>query len=195
MTRFSAVEISRLLRQPHQPTAEQQAIIEAPLEPVIVVAGAGSGKTETMAARVVYLVANGLVEPDQVLGLTFTRKAAGELRERVTVRLRHLDRVLPGTAAQGVLDLVRPTIATYNSYAAALVGDHVLRIGIEPGARVLGEAAQWQLATLCGRDAEGRHAQLLALLRQAVGTAWQLSDTLATRYFAHATGGRYSVGA
>ena len=98
MTRFSAVEISRLLRQPHQPTDEQQAIIEAPLEPVLVVAGAGSGKTETMAARVVYHVANGLVEPDQVLGLTFTRKAAGELRERVTVRLRHLDRVLPGTA-------------------------------------------------------------------------------------------------
>ena len=148
MTRFSAVEISRLLRQPHQPTEEQRAIIEAPLEPVLVVAGAGSGKTETMAARVVYLVANGLVEPDQVLGLTFTRKAAGELRERVTVRLRHLDRVLPGSVtAQGALDLVRPTISTYNSYAASLVGDHVLRIGIEPGARVLGEAAQWQLAS------------------------------------------------
>ncbi len=148
MTRFSAVEISRLLRQPHQPTEEQQAIIEAPLEPVLVVAGAGSGKTETMAARVVYLVANGLVEPDQVLGLTFTRKAAGELRERVTVRLRHLDRALPGSVtAQGALDLVRPTISTYNSYAASLVGDHVLRIGIEPGARVLGEAAQWQLAS------------------------------------------------
>jgi len=148
MTRFSAVEISRLLRQPHQPTTEQQAIIEAPLEPVLVVAGAGSGKTETMAARVVYLVANGLVEPDQVLGLTFTRKAAGELRERVTVRLRHLDHVLPGSVTeQGALDLVRPTISTYNSYAASLVGDHVLRIGIEPGARVLGEAAQWQLAS------------------------------------------------
>ena len=148
MTRFSAGEISALLRQSHRPTTEQQAIIEAPLEPVLVVAGAGSGKTETMAARVVYLVANGLVEPGQVLGLTFTRKAAGELRERVMVRLRHLDRVLPGAVtAQGALDLARPTIATYNSYAASLVGDHVLRIGIEPGARVLGEAAQWQLAS------------------------------------------------
>ena len=45
----------------------------------MVIAGAGSGKTETMAARVVWLVANRLVAPDAVLGLTFTRKAADEL--------------------------------------------------------------------------------------------------------------------
>ena len=50
---------------------------------MVVVAGAGSGKSETMAARVVWLVANGLVRPEQVLGLTFTRKAAAELAIRV----------------------------------------------------------------------------------------------------------------
>ena len=69
------------------PTAEQVAVIEAPPRPTLVIAGAGSGKTETMAARVVWLVANGLVEPDQVLGLTFTRKAAAELSERIDRRL------------------------------------------------------------------------------------------------------------
>ena len=68
-------------------------MIEAPLRPLLVVAGAGSGKTETMASRVVWLVANGHVEPDQVLGLTFTRKAATELAERIARRLRRLRHV------------------------------------------------------------------------------------------------------
>ncbi len=72
------------------PTAEQSAVISAPLAPALVVAGAGSGKTETMAGRVVWLVANGLVRRDEVLGLTFTRKAAGELAERIGSRLRRL---------------------------------------------------------------------------------------------------------
>src|SRR5690554_1027858 len=73
------------------PTREQTAVIEAdPREPALVVAGAGSGKTETMANRVLWLVANGHVEPAEVLGLTFTRKAAGELAERIRERLVEL---------------------------------------------------------------------------------------------------------
>ena len=72
------------------PTEEQAAVIAAPLEPGVVIAGAGSGKTETMAARVVWLVANGLVRPEQVLGLTFTRKAARELATRIRRRLGQL---------------------------------------------------------------------------------------------------------
>ncbi|QIG40310.1 ATP-dependent helicase [Microbacterium sp. 4R-513] len=70
-----------------RPTADQAAVIEAPPAPAIVIAGAGSGKTETMAGRVVWLVANGHVRADEVLGLTFTRKAAGELAERIQKRL------------------------------------------------------------------------------------------------------------
>ena len=106
----------------------------------------------------VWLLANGIVEPDQVLGLTFTRKAAGELAERVRRRLRTLARaaaaegvVLHGTVDPGRGDalagLSRPTISTYNSYAASLVADHALRLGLDPSARLLGEAAQWQLAS------------------------------------------------
>ena len=73
------------------PSDEQRPIISIdtnPLEPAVVIAGAGSGKTETMAARVVYLVANQCARPDQILGLTFTRKAAGELNTRIRKRLR-----------------------------------------------------------------------------------------------------------
>src|SRR3978361_1542876 len=58
------------------------AAITAPLEPGVIVAGAGSGKTTVMAARVVCLVGTGAVRPEEVLGLTFTRKAAAELSAR-----------------------------------------------------------------------------------------------------------------
>lgn len=156
---LSAARIAELLERP-SPTPEQVEVIESPLRPSLVVAGAGSGKTETMAARVVWLLANGLVAPEQVLGLTFTRKAAGELGDRVRQRLRHLARaataqglVLPGLPLAaagldpGLLDLARPTIATYNAYAASLVTDHAMRLGVEPTSRLLGEAAQWQLAS------------------------------------------------
>src|SRR5690606_9624166 len=146
--RLSARAIARLLGRP-EPTDEQVRVIESPLEPALVVAGAGSGKTETMAARVVWLIANKLVHPEQVLGLTFTRKAAGELMQRVQTRLAQLNRALgeeSGEALAG-LDLDRPTVATYNAYAASLVADHGLRLGVEPSARLLGQAEQWQLAS------------------------------------------------
>ena len=71
-------------------TSYQSAIISSELEPAVVIAGAGSGKTETMSNRVLFLVANGFVTPDQILGLTFTRKAAGELSVRIRKRLRQL---------------------------------------------------------------------------------------------------------
>jgi DNA helicase-2/ATP-dependent DNA helicase PcrA len=157
---ISATEIAARLGTP-SPTPEQVAVIEAPLEPLLVVAGAGSGKTETMSARVVYLVANGLVPSDGVLGLTFTRKAAGELAERIQRRLSQLAATglrLPGranapTSGSGIdwpgdtLDtrLVRPTVATYNSYAATLVADHGLRIGHDPTSRIITPAAAWQI--------------------------------------------------
>ena len=87
---LSAPVISAALGLP-EPTPDQRAVIEAPPVPALVVAGAGSGKTETMAGRVVWLVANGHVRRDEVLGLTFTRKAAGELAERIEQRLAGID--------------------------------------------------------------------------------------------------------
>jgi DNA helicase-2/ATP-dependent DNA helicase PcrA len=141
--RWSAEQIAEVLRRP-SPTPEQRAVIEAPLEPMLVVAGAGSGKTETMAARVVWLIANELVAPDAVLGLTFTRKAAGELSERVRARLAALRRLDAAGPASSVF--MAPTVSTYHAYAASLVADHALRLGIEPATRLLGEAGRWQLA-------------------------------------------------
>ena len=84
---ISSTELALALGLP-APTSEQAAVIEAPLAPGLVVAGAGSGKTETMAARVVYLVATGQVQAEQIIGLTFTKKAAAALGQRVRRRLR-----------------------------------------------------------------------------------------------------------
>lgn len=138
--RYTPVELARLLRL-HPPTAEQIAIIAAPVEPLLVVAGAGSGKTETMASRVVWLVANGYARPDEILGLTFTRKAAGELAHRVRTRLGQLIRRLGRDDAFAG----EATISTYHSYAARVVTEHGLRGGFEPSARLLTEAARWQI--------------------------------------------------
>ncbi|MER6574776.1 ATP-dependent DNA helicase [Nonomuraea sp. NPDC001023] len=126
------------------PTSEQAAVIEAPLEPMVVMAGAGSGKSETMAGRVVWLVANGLVKPENVLGLTFTRKAAAELAVRVRERLAGLAEA--GLVAPGALDN-EPTVSTYHAYAARLVTDHALREALEPTMRLVTPAVSWQLAS------------------------------------------------
>ena len=123
-------------------SAEQAAVVTAPLEAGAVVAGAGSGKTSTMVARVVWLVGSGRVRPDEVLGLTFTTKAAEELAGRVRVGLRALARqgLLPGDT-----DL-EPVVSTYHAYAGRLVRDHALRAGREPSARLITPATSWQLA-------------------------------------------------
>ncbi|WP_188944863.1 ATP-dependent helicase, partial [Nakamurella endophytica] len=140
----TASELSRLLGLP-EPTPEQVAVIEAPLAPTLVIAGAGSGKTETMAARVLYLVANGLVRPDQVLGLTFTRKAAAGLAARIRSRLRAL-------AASGVTDRADtaeagdPEVWTYHAFGGRVIAEFGPLLGVEPQARVLTPTAAWQLA-------------------------------------------------
>jgi DNA helicase-2/ATP-dependent DNA helicase PcrA len=156
-SRYSPAQLARLLGAA-EPTPEQAAVIAAPLGPMAVIAGAGSGKSETMAARLVWLVANGLVRPERVLGLTFTRKAAAELADRVRSRLDALRRVGvtggagPAEAATGAAGtgddrlLGEPVISTYHAYAGRLVGDHSLREAIEPTIRLITPAVAWQLA-------------------------------------------------
>ena len=118
-----------------------------PLEPYVVIAGAGSGKTSVMAARAVYLalVAIGRVHatgpgvlPGNVLCLTFTNKAT----EHLTLRVR---------TALGAIELEEgeePTVLNYHAFAAQILERHGLLVGIEPGQRILTAA---QRAELCAR--------------------------------------------
>ncbi|SUA42323.1 DNA helicase II [Nocardia africana] len=134
------------------PTDEQSAVIAAPLGPTLVVAGAGAGKTETMAARVVWMVANRLVAPDAVLGLTFTRKAAQQLTTRIRTRLARLAgspllREIDSTGRlRATLVGSEPEISTYHSYAGRLLSEHGLLLPVEPSATLLTETQLWQLA-------------------------------------------------
>ena len=141
----------------HTPTQEQARVIAHRLSPLLVVAGAGSGKTATMAQRVVHLVATGQVRPDQILGLTFTRKATAELDQRVASRLADLSAagLLPATAsdddggvrAADATDVGESMIATYNSFAGTLVRDHGLRIGVDPDSTLITQARSWQIVS------------------------------------------------
>ena len=142
--RYSPAELASALGV-FAPTDEQAAIIAAPPGPLVVIAGAGAGKTETMAARVVWLVANGYASPDEVLGLTFTRKAAGQLLRRVRTRLARL----AGTGiVPGGLDAADDpaTVSTYHAFAGALLREHGLLLPLEPDTRLLSETELWQLA-------------------------------------------------
>lgn len=128
--RLSATDIAAALGQP-PPTAAQQRVIEAPPEPALVVAGAGSGKTETMSGRVVWLVANRHVDRDEILGLTFTRKAAGELAERIGTRLAVIDEygrrgLLPHLAEIVRSDVLRRVDDAAPGRQRELVRAHVL---------------------------------------------------------------------
>ncbi len=124
-------------------SAEQLRAVTAPLEPSVVVAGAGSGKTTVMCARVVWLVGRGLVAPEQVLGLTFSRKAAAELAARIRTALTRLG---PLPEAGTAVDAGEPTVSTYHAYAGTLITEHGLRLGIEPDLRVVADATRYQLA-------------------------------------------------
>lgn len=129
------------------PTDEQAAVIAAPPGPLVVIAGAGAGKTETMAARVVWLIANGYAEPGQVLGLTFTRKASGQLLRRVRSRLARLAGIGLGPVTPADSELSgSPVVSTYHAFAGSLLRDYGLLLPVEPDTRLLGETELWQLA-------------------------------------------------
>lgn len=165
---FSAERIAQLIAaDPDRvllPTPEQRAVIEHPLDgSVLVVAGAGSGKTETMANRVVWLIANGWVAADAVLGLTFTRKAAGELGERISARLTGFVQRLHDESERGALrpaearraielaeeldgGFALPQTSTYDAFAAGIVQEFGPFAGVAPGLTLIDESMAWRLA-------------------------------------------------
>nr|MDQ6928214.1 ATP-dependent helicase [Actinomycetota bacterium] len=147
-------------------TAEQRDAVEAPLTPLLLVAGAGAGKTTVMARRILHVVEQGLARPDEVLGLTFTNKAA-----------RHLKEV--------VRDVLGPdadvTIGTYHSFGASLVADNLLELGLDTGTRVLDHAESWQLLFAVFDEFRFQHRATLSpqvLLRDALNLASRCADHL-----------------
>ena len=99
--------------------------------PLLIVAGAGTGKTTVITQKIAYMIEQALAKSDEILALTFTEKAAGEMEERV-------DRLLP----IGYLDL---WISTFHSFAEKILKAHGLDIGLPSDFKLLNEFEQWIL--------------------------------------------------
>lgn len=202
---FSPRRIAELVAAPgapvFEPSEEQKSIITAPQStPLLVIAGAGSGKTETMSQRVMWLIANGFVSPEHVLGLTFTRKAAGELAERLRLQLHRLRDALPATLeathaqtqerVAGVVQqlsdfLSLPEVSTYNAFAGSLISEFGDEAGIRAEAVVIDEPTAWQIARdVVNASADLRLAELgvstNTLIDLVLGLHRQMAEHLRT---------------
>ncbi|MEY4312846.1 MAG: hypothetical protein RLZZ319_355 [Actinomycetota bacterium] len=156
MSDFTPSDLKDLLGLKFGPNEQQAGVIDLSREGVhLVLAGAGSGKTETMSLRALWLIATAGVSPNEVLGLTFTRKAAGELQERFRIRIAQMRNASEAFAARGVslahlgddpLGLAIPTVSTYNSFASQIFQEHAARIGWDSDSPVVTPATAYAIA-------------------------------------------------
>jgi len=110
--------------------AQKQAVIHDQ-GPLLIVAGAGTGKTTVLINRLAYLIMDKKVKTDEILLLTFTEKAAGEMEERA-------DKILP----YGYVDL---WINTFHGFGERILREFGLDIGLNAGFKLLTETEQWVL--------------------------------------------------
>ena len=123
-------------------SAEQRAIIEHGLTPLRVEAGAGTGKTTTLAYRVLSLMDSHGIAAEQILGVTFTNKAAQELAERIGDARATL------IEPEGQVD-----VFTYHGFAAQLLSTHGALIGVERDTQVISPTFSRQILVDSVRDA------------------------------------------
>ncbi|MFH1181292.1 MAG: UvrD-helicase domain-containing protein [bacterium] len=110
---------------------EQKEAVVYENGPLLIVAGAGTGKTTVITQRIAYLIAKGLAKPEEILAVTFTDKAANELEERV-------DKLLP----MGYVDL---WVSTFHAFCERVLRDYALDIGLPADFKILNQTAGWLL--------------------------------------------------
>jgi DNA helicase-2/ATP-dependent DNA helicase PcrA len=179
----------------HTPIAElarlneaQRAAVEHPPQAsaLLVVAGAGSGKTLTLAARVAWLVQQG-ADPQRLLLITFSRRAAAEMAQRAG-RLLHQAAGLPASTPPPVL----PWCGTFHSVAARLLREAAPHVGLAPGFTVLDRAdaqdllalvrEQQGLASAQGRSRFPLAATCLAIHSRCINTRQPLAAVLSDHF-------------
>lgn len=183
--KFSAQQLyNDVLKKSFALTEEQVAAVEqaSVSAPSLVVAGAGSGKTELMAVRVIWLVANGYALPEQILGLTFTRKAANELARRINNALADLVNNKTYCPEGLTAEFAPPTVSTYNSYANSIFRDFALGLGYEAESTLLTEAAAFQVARELliqrGDQLDSRLSEIDDSVDRLVGKVLEMAQSL-----------------
>jgi DNA helicase-2/ATP-dependent DNA helicase PcrA len=122
---------------------EQQAIVDYPLRPLRVSAGAGTGKTTTVSYRMARLVAEEGIQPEQILGLTFTNKAAQELSQKIRQVLAETGRPDPLRDVQ---------VNTYHGFCSQIVTEFGALLSIERNLAIIGPAQTRQLVKMVIRE-------------------------------------------
>lgn len=110
---------------------EQQEAIKHKAGPLLIIAGAGTGKTTVITERIKYLILSKLAKPDEILALTFTEKAAREMEERVDVAMPY--------------GYTQMWISTFHSFCDRILRREALHIGLDPRYKLMGEAETIQL--------------------------------------------------
>lgn len=140
-------------------TPEQNNAIKHATSPGVIIAGAGSGKTTVMGARVMHLVKNENIPADGILGLTFTNLATGELRSQIRENLRELE--AQKSLSNGELDdFAEPTITTYHSFSSKLVKEFGILLGIEPDHDIISDVRRNQI---CSKTISNSNLDLVSL--------------------------------
>lgn len=180
---LSAHEFVEALNQQLEPgqkkillSDDQAKVVEAAAVPTLVVAGAGSGKTEVMSLRALYLMYREGYTPDSILGLTFTRKATANFAERIQHQLRLMRKA--GLVDPDPLAEWGATVSTYNSFAAEVVREHGLLIGVQPRTKLITDAASWQIvdALLASYTGELPDYQPSTMREAILGLSSDLTD-------------------
>jgi DNA helicase-2/ATP-dependent DNA helicase PcrA len=126
---------------------DQRAAAATVAGPLLIVAGPGTGKTRTLTHRIAHLVAERDVPPEECLAITFTRRAAEELRQRLGALLAE---------RAGAV-----TVATFHSLGLAIVGEHRAALGLGPAMRVADEVERLGVLRAVSGASEA-HARRLA---------------------------------
>jgi uncharacterized protein (TIGR00375 family) len=131
---------------------DQRAAAEVAGGPLLIIAGPGTGKTRTLTHRVAHLVAEQGVAPEHCLAITFTRRAAQEMAERLAVLMpEHAERV---------------TTATFHSLGVRILREQHARVGLSPDFDIADEAGQVEIATEIAGDEKEARRLLADLSRQ-----------------------------
>ena len=137
---------------------EAAATIEGP---VLILAGAGTGKTRTLTHRVGHMISRG-ISPDNILAVTFTNKAAREMQQRVA-------KLIPKRRSDDDGKPIKPTICTFHSLCVRILRRHIDKLGYKRNFVIYSESEQLSvvkkiLAAITGKDVKADPRELHALL-------------------------------